>query len=193
MKTCAKCGREKKDAEFYKNKSRKGGLSAYCKVCESGRQKKYNGTKRPAAKTRSTVAGHRICTVCRREKTVSEFYKSSRIKDGLSSRCKVCDSSLNKVWRSKNPKKTSHYYLKSKLKVAYGVSIDNYMELLKSQNGVCAICENTNGKKRLCVDHCHKTGKLRGLLCDPCNTLLGCAKDCTKILGRASMYLERFA
>lgn len=60
------------------------------------------------------------------------------------------------------------------LKHAYGISIETYDTILKSQDGVCALCTKSCATgKRLAVDHCHSTGKIRGLLCSHCNRSLG--------------------
>ena len=75
------------------------------------------------------------------------------------------------------------------IKAKYGMSKEDYNTLLASQDGVCAICGNTNGSKRLSVDHDHTTGAIRGLLCTPCNALLGMAKDNIDTLASAIDYI----
>jgi len=73
----------------------------------------------------------------------------------------------------------------------YGLTAEAYQEMWEVQNGRCAICLNKQGKKKLAVDHNHKTGRIRGLLCTRCNhKLLGSAKDNPEILKRAVGYLE---
>jgi len=73
----------------------------------------------------------------------------------------------------------------------YGIDGRKYSELLQQQQGVCAICKGVNkGGKRLYVDHCHITGKVRGLLCRNCNTMLGNARDDIYRLKAAIKYLE---
>lgn len=71
-------------------------------------------------------------------------------------------------------------------------SASEYDRLLTTQNGQCAICgiSSSDGKQRLCVDHDHATGRVRGLLCFHCNVMLGHAKDKTEILLGAAKYLE---
>ena len=64
-----------------------------------------------------------------------------------------------------------------------------YDTLFKKQGGVCYICGNPPGKKKLAVDHNHVTGKIRGLLCNNCNRGLGLFKDNGKLLARALIYL----
>lgn len=77
----------------------------------------------------------------------------------------------------------------------FGITPERYSELLQSQNSVCAICDQPEtatrmGKiKALAVDHCHKSGKIRGLLCSDCNTGIGKLKDDPKVLLAAIQYL----
>jgi len=78
----------------------------------------------------------------------------------------------------------------------FGITPESYADLFKSQLGACAICKNPEtatrlGKtKALSVDHCHKTGAIRGLLCSDCNTGIGKLKDDPKVLRMAAQYLE---
>ena len=87
-------------------------------------------------------------------------------------------------------------YKKVKLRYQYNLSVEQYDELLKKQNFTCRICNKKDNTKitstnfPLVIDHCHKTNKIRGLLCSQCNILLGMAKDETSILESAIKYLE---
>ena len=60
-----------------------------------------------------------------------------------------------------------------------------------AQDGKCAICSNPQENRRLAVDHCHKTGKVRGLLCQGCNTGIGGLKDDTERIKKAIDYLKK--
>lgn len=73
-----------------------------------------------------------------------------------------------------------------------GLSLDQYLDMLEGQEFVCAICyrENHSGRD-LAVDHDHATGKVRGLLCNHCNSGLGFFGDSTELLGRAADYLRK--
>jgi hypothetical protein len=66
--------------------------------------------------------------------------------------------------------------------------------MLYNQNGKCAICERIDSGKKtnkaFCVDHCHKTGKIRGLLCMPCNRSIGQFGDDSKTLRKAADYID---
>lgn len=76
----------------------------------------------------------------------------------------------------------------------FGLTLDDYNQMLESQNYRCAICgdegNSRNRFRKLSIDHNHKTGKVRGLLCPHCNFLLGHAKDNIEILQNAITYLE---
>jgi hypothetical protein len=76
-----------------------------------------------------------------------------------------------------------------KLKQVYGLSTADYNAMLRRQNGACAICRQKSAE-RLCVDHCHKTNRVRGLLCRKCNTGLGCFGDDPERIEAAIAYLQ---
>lgn len=92
--------------------------------------------------------------------------------------------------------KTPHIQKARALRESFDLSVEQYSQMLKSQGGVCAICKEPethmrNGKiKALAVDHDHKTGEIRGLLCFDCNTGIGKLKDDPKVLQSAIRYLE---
>ena len=76
----------------------------------------------------------------------------------------------------------------------YGLTPDDYRKMLLSQGGTCALCSRTSEDeryKRLNIDHCHDTGKVRGLLCTPCNHAIGVLGDTAEHIRRAVAYLER--
>ena len=103
---------------------------------------------------------------------------------------KFCSLSCYNEYRTKNKKdekELNRYYQK---KNKYGLSKDDYLLLYHKQNNKCAICGD-DITCCACVDHDHKTGKVRGLLCGKCNTLLGFARDNIEILKRCIEYLEQ--
>lgn len=84
------------------------------------------------------------------------------------------------------------------LQRSFGISLDEYLQKFKKQNGVCAICEEpetTTGlggtSRRLAVDHCHKTEGIRELLCSRCNKVLGSVNDNVKLLEKMIAYLKK--
>ena len=101
------------------------------------------------------------------------------------------------ICKLKGKQKSARAY---KLKFKYGLTIEEYDEMFKRQNGLCAVCgkpetfchQDTKVPTRLSVDHSHDTGKVRGLLCRKCNQLIGFADDNTNILLNAMTYLNGF-
>ena len=92
-----------------------------------------------------------------------------------------------KAW-AKNRTDARFYYIKKK----YGIDRTEYDILLAAQNHSCAICGENLGvdTKNIHVDHCHNTGKNRGLLCHPCNIMIGMARDKIEVLHNAVRYLQ---
>jgi hypothetical protein len=74
----------------------------------------------------------------------------------------------------------------------YGITVEDFDSMIKNQNGECAICGGVRVivQGGLCVDHCHKTNKVRGLLCNHCNTALGKFDDNIELLKNAIKYLK---
>lgn len=81
---------------------------------------------------------------------------------------------------------------RANLKHNFGITLEQYNEMLKNQRGLCAICEvhYSNFKRALAVDHCHHTGKIRGPLCASCNSGLGKLQDSVDYLESAIRYLS---
>jgi len=99
----------------------------------------------------------------------------------------------SREWRKNNPEKRKLVELRYKCKI-YGISLEEYEKMFEKQNGLCAVCGNTNlrYKKSLSIDHCHKTNMVRGLLCDDCNLAIGLMNDDIKILKKAVKYLKEY-
>ena len=98
---------------------------------------------------------------------------------GKSPRCNPC--------RKQRTRRTSH---DAHLKQTYGIRIADYDALLAMQRGTCAICNGGTSKHFLAVDHDHKTGEVRGLLCANCNKTLGKFRDNASRFRRAANYLD---
>lgn len=81
----------------------------------------------------------------------------------------------------------------NRLRRTYGITLEEYNKMFEDQNGCCAICNEhqLTLNQILYVDHCHESGRVRGLLCLNCNILLGKAKDSEKILFKAIEYLKK--
>ena len=125
------------------------------------------------------------CVKCNLVKKSVEFSINAAKKDGLTSRCKKCQRLYSRI--------RSTYLFRE-----YGITEAQYELMSESQNGVCAICKQSEtrkfGKEKvkyLSVDHDHNSFKIRGLLCSKCNNMLSNAKDNPEILRKAAEYLEK--
>lgn len=93
----------------------------------------------------------------------------------------------NRKWEKANPDRVRNkWYLRK-----YGITVDHYERLMAFSDGCCWICGNKPSGRRLAVDHCHITGRVRGLLCFFCNRGLRWFKDTPSFLERAAQYLTK--
>ncbi len=154
------------------------------------------------------------CSRCKEVKEFTEFSKDKYNKDGLTFRCKKCRNIHYNEYYKNNPEKQKEknnsqkenrkiYYSseegikssrRSHLKRAFGMSLEEYNDKLEKQCDKCAICESFHIYDKhgvLAVDHCHKTGEIRDLLCFKCNTVLGSVNDNIEILIKMIDYLKK--
>lgn len=141
------------------------------------------------------------CSMCKTVKPVSDFHARKNRKSGLQSKCKPCikvyrgnwsRADYDSSWITKKLIEDPLYYRKANLKKAYGISLEDYEETLAKQGGVCKVCLGPAlGKGAYHVDHDHKTGKIRGLLCHKCNVALGMVQDSKGHLVALIEYLKQ--
>lgn len=134
----------------------------------------------------------RTCIICHERPVYGRTY----------SYCRECQSVVAKRWRQENLAYLKEYKAQrfatrpardkwnGHLIQRYGITADQYEAMAQEQKGVCAICYEPPARKRLSVDHCHGTGKVRGLLCERCNSFLGRVNDNAMILASAVTYLH---
>lgn len=126
-------------------------------------------------------SGSYLCRVCQALRN-----RTRRVADVDT--CRAKDRKRVAAWRKNNPVKALAVDLKR-----FGLTVDQYNQLAEEQNGVCKLCDRfrpNKRAKRLCVDHDHRTGKIRGLLCDPCNRSLGVLGDTVEQFERILDYLK---
>lgn len=148
--------------------------------------------RRRAAKARHTQMKRRMkfCPACKTEKPTSLFFKNRARSDGITSQCKVCHSSASRANQGAR-------WAMAKRRT--GIGKDEYERLFIAQSGLCAICKSPPTAKGyrygndspLLIDHCHSTGKVRGLLCLHCNSGLGFFRDNPEIMAVAITYLKQ--
>jgi hypothetical protein len=132
-------------------------------------------------------------TICKRghefseENTYTLPSKSTRAGKRV---CKICRNARQVTYRVNHPERHRATTRNALLKRIYGLSTEEFDALLVAQGYVCAICQqNDNLGRQLSVDHDHKTGKIRGLLCGMCNRAIGFLRDDPALLRRAIEYL----
>jgi hypothetical protein len=127
-----------------------------------------------------------ICGTCFQPKTSEEMTIFVDKKGNQHCRCKLCSNKKSKIYNKTKKGKVNSF--KTKLKNQYGLTQQNFEEMLIRQNFLCAICKSK--MEPPCVDHDHNTNEIRGLLCSNCNTAIGMFEDSVKILKSAIHYLE---
>ena len=147
------------------------------------------------------------CTRCGETKSIALFSKDSRRKQGHGIWCKDCVTSYRKQHyldnKSKINAQSKAYHESHKEETSargkrrrftqYGLTKEDFVSLLETQNYKCAVCEDglsLEGKSTH-IDHNHKTGEVRGILCPSCNLGIGKLKDNPDILDAAAAYLRK--
>ena len=129
------------------------------------------------------MAGSKKCPKCSKTKSVNDFHKDKTRKDGFDTYCKECAKKKGELSRKK-------YYCKS----YFGMSIkeyeDTHRRLFKIQNGKCYLCGKSSCILRL--DHNHKTGNVRTLLCEHCNLFVGKIEKDLDFVNSIIKYIEDF-
>lgn len=164
MITCPKCGEEKPETQFYKNRHISG-HTKWCKACNNAAVRIWR---------KKNIEGCRAY--------LRRYYRANAEKIKAKGR----------EDRAANPAK----HKSARRKRTFGISEDDFQKMLSGQSGACQICRFVfvvgAGRELIPhVDHCHKTGKVRGLLCTSCNKMLGFAKENLVSLERAIEYLKR--
>jgi hypothetical protein len=138
------------------------------------------------------------CNRCGIVKSYSEFYKDRYRKDGYDSYCRECNKEIYREWVARNPEHARQKWREASKKYdepgrrrkrKYGLPHGRYEEMVKEQDNKCLICKK---ELPLFVDHDHKTGIVRGLLCHHCNAGIGYLKDNTALLKSAITYLAGY-
>jgi hypothetical protein len=152
----------------------------------------------------------KTCSKCKLEKAVSEFQASKWYKDGYRGQCTRCRNQWFRDRRKRldadikrrgpptshlksGPNRDKDWNRDKHLKYTYGITLKQFEEMSIAQDHKCAICQFPASEmfhKKLNVDHCHKTGKVRGLLCASCNSLLGRIGDDVVGVMRVVRYLS---
>ena len=135
------------------------------------------------------------CGKCKRWLPLSCFSKNKVKWDSLQERCTECRklhwATVGKDTKTIPPLEVRRYRHRVQTIKSYGISEEEFNNMLKAQNYRCAICGTENwGRPSPSIDHDHKTGKVRALLCNRCNRVLGLAEDSAILLNKMAKYLS---
>ena len=177
MKQCIRCGQFKDETEFPFNRY---GEKTYrrntCRECYSTLRKNHENDDKPDGMA---------CKKCGEYKPISGFPRHRLCLYGVEPVCKACKRQRRREYIKLYPERARN----ADLKYQYGITIEQYHAMHARQNGRCAICGTS--EEKLVVDHNHKTGQVRELLCHLCNAMIGCAREDIAILSSAVAYLQR--
>ncbi|MER5661519.1 endonuclease VII domain-containing protein [Streptomyces mirabilis] len=177
VKRCTGCERALPTASFAADRNRRDGLQVRCRECVAEYSAAHYRRRREAigksVRQRVDVPpGHKLCRTCGEIKPHSEWHRNATASDGLSTRCKACRAIQGR---------------EGHLKRHYGMTEAERDEMVASQMGLCVICLKAPAVH---VDHCHETGRVRGVLCFNCNSAIGKLGDDPDAVRRAAAYLE---
>lgn len=183
MKTCSVCNQTKTNFEFNKDRTSPDYMKPWCRPC--GRTK----PRKPHALVPKD-APDKKCIGCQEIKKASSFYYNWK-QEEFTARCKPCHAeSSRKLYANKSKFRVLQndaYYRRH-----YGITLLEVEELKQKANHQCQICSSEfSEKNKPRVDHCHSTGKIRGLLCHKCNVALGLLQDSSKLLRKAASYVSK--
>lgn len=146
---------------------------------------------------------HKTCSTCHNEVPISDFPIAKDAADGFSSKCKECVADVWSIWylkdseekKAKNRSRNLDWYQTEKGQKSvlmkrlrrYGITFAEFAVMIDRCGGKCEICKKNDFQA---IDHCHETGKVRGLLCHKCNLSLGGFNDNIDSLRNAIKYLE---
>ncbi len=182
-KVCKGCGAEKALGEFDRNSGNRG-FRTMCKACRREEYRAARGDAPDGRKKQVVTETGRVCVDCNQEKVWDEFSKDIRGLNQKTANCKSCRNVKARAVYQENPavRRSGMKNRPDKLMRLYGVTYAQVVLMLHRQHGRCdnracgkEISLDVKGpvKNRAVIDHCHTTGKVRALLCTPCNTILG--------------------
>ena len=186
LKQCPECGRHLASSEFYRNRRRADGLAYYCKQCAAERSeasRRKHGIKPQRKPSVPVPDGAKWCPDCDTVKPLTEFARRKTTTSGYHSYCLPCHAAWGNETRQRLYGGSREYHLRRR----YGIGRPEFDELLAEQGGRCAIC---GGPEPQHVDHDHRNGWVRGILCFNCNGGLGQFTDDPKLLAGAYTYLK---
>lgn len=186
---CRDCGKWKPLDQFCSGVKRPSGYGSYCKDCYNVRSKASYAKRveekhgRQVVPPRVVPEGHRYCPDCKSIKPFADFPHNRSGRGGYGRYCLPCHNARGKEVKQRLHGSEREYLLRHR----YGIGQADFDEMLAEQGGVCAICGREDPQH---VDHDHRDGHVRGILCFNCNGGLGQFRDSPVFLAEAITYLK---
>jgi hypothetical protein len=144
------------------------------------------------------------CSNCKELKSLDQYYTNAKTNKRTGTKCRECFKAYSREWKKNNKERKKELdknwyiangeYRRAQIRQQkFGISAEQYKAMLQTQSELCGICgkHQSTFNKGLAVDHCHTSGKIRGLLCSYCNLMLGNSLDNIETLTKAIDYLRR--
>lgn len=201
IKTCRVCGQTKPQELFARDAKCRDGHSTKCKDCmKIYSTQRYARNRLAAGKPYRRLTGldeweaiekrgTLTCRQCMIEKPLDDFRISFRA-PRRRRMCRDCERRRCAQQRIENREDRKAYFHLHRCR-QYGITPEDYDRLLAVQGGKCAICGRSLGQRRQTIDHCHQSGRVRGIVHWNCNLVLGCANEDAHVLEGAIAYLAR--
>lgn len=204
-RTCYRCNHVKPLESFAKRRVTDDGYTHLCLDCKRQRAKALRLARIERGATpplELDLSLPRECTRCRVPKSLEQFPKNKKCLGGRTRTCRECTNTTSRDWLrdvgSKNPDFIKRRQRSQELDRAkrYGLSVEQIEQMYADCGGLCEVCKEPpsmfgGAANNLHIDHCHSTGKVRGMLCARCNLTLGRVFDSPSLLRALAAYLER--
>jgi hypothetical protein len=200
---CKRCNSEKPAMAFAKCNAWARPRTYVCIDCKAReRRKRYREATADVPRRRYTPqltdeqvrtikrSGEMECARCHQVKPLGQFHRRKKGRLSRTRSCRVCRNAQHAQWKARNTDAwwRSHTAYKGR---QYGITVDQFIEMLEVQDHRCAICRKPLGTKGTAIDHDHNTGRVRGLVHSHCNLVIGNANEDVSVLFGAIRYLKR--
>jgi hypothetical protein len=193
QKCCTKCGETKPVEEFYRKRKSldaNAGRYPWCRACFLAKHRAWYAKNRAlVAANKHDIPQTKRCWKCHQVKSSFEFGRCAAYLGGLDPQCKSCAKEYAKTTGNPSKRLKDPAGRKANLWTMYRLRPEDYHALLQVQNHLCGVCEGELPKTPY-IDHCHTSGKVRGLVCNTCNSGLGFLER-PGFLDKAMKYLQR--
>ena len=191
-KVCADCHKELPLSDFQIDNQKLDGLRSWCRSCRNKKQRGYVEVWREKRRSQKPPKSKR-CSRCEKRKAIRSFCRDSCRPDGFHVWCGKCRSLVEKGRRKRRTSvdlaRESSKNRASWLVKKYKLTPGEFNAMAEAQGNKCSICKSA--PRRLEIDHNHKTGAIRGLLCGSCNRAIGLLADEPERCVSAGLYLNR--